>query len=123
MREGERIPGISEMTFIEHYLTNTSQAYYFNPVPENMTVEAVEEEQGTVFRIKNSSDSYIVYYYTNSIFDRSSYNESWTEGTYDLTLLKKKDAVSGDDVIPGYERVSEIVSGESYLSPVSVRTM
>ena len=101
--------------FIEHYLTNTSQAYYFNPVPENMTVEAVEEEQGTVFRIKNSSDSYIVYYYTNSIFDRSSYNESWTEGTYDLTLLKKKDAVSGDDVIPGYERVSEIVSGESYL--------
>ncbi len=103
--------------FINHYLTNSDnyQIYYMNPIPEDMQLEKIEQGAETVFRIKNNdSGNYICY--TNGTFDRMpSYNASWTGGTYDFILLREKDEVSDSDLIPGYERVSEPVSGERYL--------
>ncbi len=104
--------------FIDHYLANTdpAQAYYFDPIPADMTVETAASEQGTVFHIKNSENNYYVCYYdTNSNFDRNVYNDNWTMGTFDLVLFEKKDAAEEGDLIPGYERASEIVSGGKYL--------
>lgn len=105
--------------FINHYLTNSDnfQIYYFNPVPEDMTVEEGSDDGGTVFRIKNKkSGSYVYYNASQTVFDRmAAYNANQTDGTYDFVLLTKKETVSDDDLIPGYERVSEIVPDEQYL--------
>lgn len=105
--------------FINHYLTNSNnyQIFYLNPVPEDMAVEKAVDGSEAVFRIKNKeSGSYICYNGTNTTFNRmQEYDASWTDGTFDFMLLKEHEGVFGDDLIPGYERASEIESGENYL--------
>lgn len=101
--------------FIDHYVANTSHIFYFDPIPADMTVSTVSTGQGNVFRIRNSQNSYLCYNYASSIFDRSSYLDSWTGGTYDFVLFEKKDTASDSDLIPGYQRANSIVSGKNYL--------
>lgn len=102
---------------INHYVTNTSQNFYLDPIPADMTVTSASKNEGKVFRFQNASNnSHIFFDGTKGLFDRmGSYDENNSNGTYEFTLWEKKASVSDDDVIPGYERVSELQSGADYL--------
>lgn len=96
------------------YLTNAnSAATFFANSAADMKVEAVDGE----FRIsKSDGKRYIIYYFAEMNFNsNSAYNASFAAGSYELSLLKKQDTVSADDIVPGYKAATEIESGEKYL--------
>lgn len=102
---------------INHYVANTSPSFYLDPIPADMTVTSASKNGGTVFRFQNAfNNSHMFFDGTKGLFDRmGSYDENNSNGTYEFTLWEKKASVSDDDVIPGYERVSELQSGADYL--------
>lgn len=102
---------------INHYVANTSPSFYLDPIPADMTVTSASKNGGTVFRFQNASNnSHMFFDGTKGLFDRmGSYDENNSNGTYEFTLWEKKASAAADDVIPGYERVSELQSGADYL--------
>ena len=69
------------------------------------------------FRIcKENGERYVIFYYTNMDFNANRlYNASFTDGTYEVVLLEKKDKAEAGDIVPGYQRVSKVTSGKKYL--------
>ena len=70
----------------------------------------------------SASDRYTIFYNEKMRFDTNGAHNSgsdWqgpgSKGDYQLVLLEKQDTVSETDVIPGYARASEIVSGNTYI--------
>ena len=74
------------------------------------------EATGT-FRLCNASTDtrYTMFYYQNMDFNTYTDYDANQSDTFEMTLLEKQDSVSDTDVIPGYAKVAEITSGESYL--------
>ncbi len=117
-----------------NYLINTNASSYFgttrsiqelNPVnngtdgtdnakyPYDTSFEIIKRDSGT-------QNGRIVYFYYNRMaFDALSAKNSdyESQGDWGFEILRKKDSdeESLDDPIPGYERVSEITSGDTYL--------
>ncbi len=116
-------------------IVNTEGKYYSNHVSQvvfvdasddatrAITLEANEGEAEGTFKIltKNASGGstrHMIFNATNpgsgKLFDAVDQmsNEGWKEAFH---ILKKKDGTSPDDIVPGYEAVSEIESGAKYL--------
>ena len=103
--------------FTDKYLTNeTSADSFFNQNKINMKVTPGTEEENT-FLIRKSDDKRYIIFYNNELNFNSNTNFSanYGSGSYHLLLLKEKESYDRNDVIPGYEQVSSIESGESYL--------
>lgn len=65
---------------------------------------------------KKTENEYVIFYYTNMDFNANRlYNASFTDGTYEVVLLEKKDKAEAGDIVPGYQRVSKVTSGKKYL--------
>ncbi|MGN0335018.1 MAG: discoidin domain-containing protein [Lachnospiraceae bacterium] len=105
--------------FSDTYMTIASAGNYFDAAAADMTVEEVETDDTSVFRIKNADNRYTVFYTANMVFDAwRTDNVSGVTNTavkFDLALLEKQDTVSESDVIPGYARATEIEDGGRYL--------
>ena len=105
------------------YVVKTGSAYVelsndANAKENQLNVIKTTTEVGSTFRISRASDigRYTIFYYKKMLFDTNgTYSASWADGTYELVLLEKQKNVSENDVIPGYTRASEIVSGKTYL--------
>lgn len=99
------------------YLTNAghASAFFGSTAANNMLVTPTDGSD--TFRMcKENGERYVIFYSTNMDFNsNSTYNASFTAGSYELVLLEKKDSVENGDIVPGYKRVSSITSGKKYL--------
>lgn len=95
------------------YLRNTGADSFFGTEKGDMKV--VWADDG--FRICQTNGSRYIIFYTNEMnFNtHSSYQSNYSDGTYEMMLLEKQDAVSDDDVLPGYRRAASVTSGKKYL--------
>lgn len=95
------------------YLKNTGADSFFGGQREAMKV--VRTDEG--FRICRADGTrYIIFYTKEMNFNtNSSYQSGFTNGTYEMALLEKQEAVSAEDVLPGYKRADSITSGKKYL--------
>ena len=101
------------------YLTNTDGSHYFDSYAVTHSLNRVENTDGTYsFEIRRVSNNRYVYFYRDKMaFDAvSEKTENFiNKGDFAFEFLEKKDSISNLDPIPGYQRVSEIKSGHSYL--------
>lgn len=121
--EGENTYAVYNKS-INKYLVNTQDTngtITFADTAGN-GIEVVKEgnqDNGPTFRLKSGGTTrYVIFFLTNMNYDAmGSYNpgEQYKQYKYDLVLLEKQDAVSEDDVIPGYKVASEVTSGKNYL--------
>ncbi len=96
------------------YLTNAQTANaFFSASASDMKVEKVENG----YRIcKADGTRYIIFFNTNMDFNsNTNYSATFTNGTYDLTILEKQDSVSEDDVVPGFKYAEELTDGGKYV--------
>ena len=98
------------------YLTHANYAStYFSSSEGKMKIESTGD--GSKVRIcKEDGTRYIIFFFNNMDFNGNSggYTED-ARWSGDLTLLEKKDTAGADDLIPGYEAVSQVTSGKKYL--------
>ena len=99
----------------KNYLVNADISNFFQGESSDMKITPVSGKNA--FRISRADGKrYVIFYFKEMNFNASSdYNANYADGSYELMLLEKQDAVSGEDVIPGYKRVSTITSGKKYL--------
>ena len=96
-----------------------SKADSADSAAQQVVFEPRTAADGTVtfrFYRASNSDRYTVFYNKQMNFNAmGTYNASWADGSYELVLLEKQDAVSNNDVLPGYTRATEITSGNTYI--------
>ena len=102
------------------YLVNNAAQNMCEANAVNMKVEKVtDEETGAVsFRISNSGKNrYIMFYLTQMNFNCHGGNGTTNTANtdYNLVLFEKKAKVEAGDLVPGYQRVTEIEEGKSYV--------
>ena len=99
------------------YLTNESGANSFFSAAAKNNMLVTPTDGSDTFRIcKENGERYVIFYYTNMDFNANRlYNASFTDGTYEVVLLEKKDKAEAGDIVPGYQRVSKVTSGKKYL--------
>lgn len=95
------------------YLTNGNANSFFSSAAEDLKVTPVDGG----FRIcKSNGQRYIIFYFPEMNFNANTdYQANYGNGSYELTLLEKKQSSSGDDIVPGYQAATEITSGKKYL--------
>lgn len=95
------------------YLTNGNANSFFSSAAEDLKVTLVDGG----FRIcKSNGQRYIIFYFPEMNFNANTdYQANYGNGSYELTLLEKKQSSSGDDIVPGYQAATEITSGKKYL--------
>ncbi len=108
----------------QNYLANAGGASsYFAKTAITHSLNRVKHEDGTSsFEICRVSDDrlngrYVYFHYDVMRFEAlSEKSDTWkAEGDFEFVFLEKKNKPSNLDPIPGYQRVSEIQSGHSYL--------
>ena len=105
------------------YLMNTNGSSYFGTTAVTHSLNRVENEDGTysfeIRRVSNDdkNNRYVYFYYPKMGFDALNVkNDDWIrKGDFSFEFLEKKNSISNLDPIPGYQRVSQIQSGHSYL--------
>lgn len=99
------------------FLTNDSSAgTFFSSDSKNMKIVAGTEVEDTFVICKENNLRFIIFFNNNMDFNsNSTFTANYGTGSYHLLLLKGKDTYSHNDIIPGYEQVTSIESGESYL--------
>lgn len=100
------------------YLTNeTSAETLFSDTKTNdMKFTPATADGGTTFQIcKDAGNRYIIFYYTQMNFNANGNNNTGDNWNLDFILLEKKEDMLESDIVPGYQRVSEIQDGHSYL--------
>lgn len=98
------------------YLTHLNYAdNYFSSTAGNMKIENVGG--GSTVRIcKENGERYIIFFFKEMNFNGNGggYTED-ARWSGEMTLLEKKDTAGADDLIPGYQAVSQVTSGKKYL--------
>ncbi len=102
------------------YLTNNAAQNMCEANAANMKVEKVtDEETGAVsFRISNSGKNrYMMFYLAQMNFNCHGGNGTTNTANtdYNLVLFEKKAAIEAGDIVPGYQRATQIEEGKSYL--------
>ena len=88
---------------------------YFGTSAADMNVEKVTADDGTVtFVLRRPNERYVLFLKEPLLFDAATAitNSSWKSG---MTLFERKTEVAEEDLIPGYQKVSELKDGGSYL--------
>ena len=110
----------------KNYLNNTGATAYFAATTSKQELKKVVNNGDSndvsfeiIRRDTTQNGRYVYFYYGRMGFDAlSTKNSSWeAQGDFGFEILKKKDGNLEDatDPIPGYERVTDIESGETYL--------
>lgn len=95
------------------WLKNDGAASFFDAGAADMKVSPVEGKDA--FYICQPNDAgYVIFHAAGMNFNRNSGFQSGN-ASYELALLEKQKTVSGDDIIPGYRKASDITSGRRYL--------
>lgn len=99
------------------YLTNQSDVntFFSDAKLNNMTFTPKTVNGETVFEISKDTSRYIIFFYTEMNFNSIGNNNTSDTWNLNFTLLEKKESVEENDLVPGYQKVSEIQDGHSYL--------
>ena len=97
------------------YLSNAAAAGgFWKSTAQNLVITPVSGETGAYEFCTSGMTRYLCFYFTQNNFNANSSKVTF-DGSYSLLVLEKKSAAAADDVIPGYQKASSIVSGKSYL--------
>lgn len=97
------------------YLANNTNASTFFVTSSSTLLVTPETEGGSTFIIRRSNNSrHVVFNPAKMVFDAVA-NDTTTTVAYGMTLLEKKDTVGENDLVPGYQAVTQITSGKKYL--------
>lgn len=100
------------------YLTNeTSATVFFSDTKTNdMKFTPATADGETTFQIcKGAGNRYITFHYPQMNFNSNANNDTGADWNLNFILLERKEAALESDIVPGYQRVSEIQDGHSYI--------